>query len=156
MTTAQTQPTPAQSPDAQPVQAAQHTPGPWATDCDVETYDGADLPYVVYINSGSEKGGEICTMLHEPNEGRGRDWEEGKANARLIASAPALLAERDGYRQALETEKMLRASDVRELRAALETILEGAAPQGRETWTLADVIQEHYRIARAALEGGAK
>ena len=70
---------------------AKHTPGPWATDCDVPTFDGSDLPYVVYINHGTGKGGEICTMNHEPDEGRGRDWEEGKANARLIASAPELL-----------------------------------------------------------------
>lgn len=70
---------------------AKFTPGPWATDSDAPTFDGADLPYTVYINYGSGKGGEICTMLHEPNEGRGRDWEEGKANARLIAAAPELL-----------------------------------------------------------------
>ena len=73
-----------------------------------------------------------------------------------VRTSGEVAAERDGYRQALETEKMLRAADVRELRAALETILEGAAPKDRETWTLADVIQDHYRIARAALEGGAK
>ncbi len=69
-----------------------HTPGPWATDCDVPTFDGADIAYSVFINHGSGKGGEICSMLHEPNEGRGSDWAEGKANARLIASAPDLLA----------------------------------------------------------------
>ena len=37
------------------------------------------------------------------------------------------------------------------MRAALETILDGDTMKGRETWTLTDVIQEHYRIARAAL-----
>jgi len=40
----------------------------------------------------------------------------------------AALAERDGYRQALESEKILRASDVRELRAALH----GPSPHGAE------------------------
>jgi hypothetical protein len=38
------------------------------------------------------------------------------------------------------------------LMAALEKILEGDTTGWRETWSLADVIQEHYRIARAALQ----
>lgn len=40
-----------------------------------------------------------------------------------VRTSGEVAAERDGYRQALETEKMLRASDVRELRAALDEML---------------------------------
>ena len=49
----------------------------------------------------------------------------------------ALIAERDGYRQALETEKALRAADVRELRAALERIAEYLR-QGRAALQMAN------------------
>jgi hypothetical protein len=77
----------------------QHTPGPWATDIDKakellrkgEDIDGA----TVYVNHGSGKGGEIATLRHDPDDQLnliGDDEHEHTANARLIASAPELLA----------------------------------------------------------------
>ena len=72
------------------------------------------------------------------NDGRIRECVETgiwmQDHKDLIASAPALMA-------------------------ALERIAAGDTMTGRETWSLADVIQEHYRIAREALQmarGGAK
>jgi hypothetical protein len=38
-----------------------------------------------------------------------------------------------------------------DLLAALKAISAGNTMQGRETWTHADVLQEHYRIARNAI-----
>ncbi|OGT55551.1 MAG: hypothetical protein A3E01_00275 [Gammaproteobacteria bacterium RIFCSPHIGHO2_12_FULL_63_22] len=38
------------------------------------------------------------------------------------------------------------------LRAALKQIHAGDTMRGRELWTQAEVIQEHYRIASVALE----
>jgi hypothetical protein len=116
-----TQPTTAPKPDAQPVQAARHTPGPW------HVTNGTPVP-AQYYDIRDDCGDVLCrTNINTPRP-------ISTANARLIASAPALLA-------------------------ALEKILEGDATGWRETWSLADVIQEHYRIARAALQlarGGAK
>lgn len=103
MTTTTTQPTPAPKPDAQPVPAATHTPGPWLANVDTVWRGGEPI---------------VC---HPINSAR------SIADARLMASAPALMA-------------------------ALEKILEGDTTGWRETWSLADVIQEHYRIARAALQ----
>ena len=55
----------------------QHTPGPWTFGENV-----GKRPSWEYI-CASEDGSSICTMAQVPN---------GKANARLIASAPDLLA----------------------------------------------------------------
>lgn len=44
----------------------------------------------------------------------------------------------------------LRARNA-ELRAALETIHAGDTMAGRDSWAHADVLQEHYKICRAAL-----
>lgn len=63
------------------------TPRPWATDIDVETFDGARLDAVIYINHGSGKGGEICTFRHDPDDGLDNDSEEQRANAALIVKA---------------------------------------------------------------------
>ncbi len=123
MTTTKTQPTPAPKPDAQPVQAATHTPGPWRM-------SGSETAvYRALPNGGSDLNEPICWSTDT-----GKPSAEVSANCRLIASAPALLA-------------------------ALERIAAGDTMAGREMWSLADVIQEHYRIARAALQlamGGAK
>ena len=99
MTTNQTQPNPAPSPDAQPVQAV-----------------------------------DPSTM--QP----------------LSPYATRLLAERDGYRQALETEKTLRAADVRELRAALEAVDRLASCQSDNFTDLSLAIGECRSVARAALQ----
>ena len=68
MTTTTTQPTPAPKPDAQPVQAATHTPGPWLANVDTVWRGGEPI---------------VC---HPINSAR------SIADARLIAAAPALLA----------------------------------------------------------------
>lgn len=68
MTTTPNQPTPAPTPDAQPVQAATHTPGPWLANVDTVWRGGEPI---------------VC---HPINSAR------SIADARLIASAPALLA----------------------------------------------------------------
>jgi hypothetical protein len=121
MTTTKTQPNPAPKPDAQPVPAATHTPGPW------HVTNGTPVP-AQYYDIRDDCGDVLCrTNINTPRP-------ISTANARLIASAPALLA-------------------------ALERIAAGDTMADRETWSLADVIQEHYKIARAALQlarGGAK
>ncbi len=71
---------------------AKHTPGPWATNIEVETFDGARLDATVYINHGSGKGGEICTFRHDPDDGLDLNDAEQIANANLVAAAPELLA----------------------------------------------------------------
>jgi hypothetical protein len=114
MTTTPNQPTPAPKPGAQPVPAATHTPGPW------HVTNGTPVP-AQYYDIRDDCGDVLCrTNSNTPRP-------ISTANARLIASAPALLA-------------------------ALEKILEGDTAGWRETWSFADVIQEHYKIARAALQ----
>lgn len=61
--------------DTAPAQSGQHTPGPW------EVHDG-----LVW----SKKYGAICDPLSEV--GNNRTQPEARANARLIAAAPDLLA----------------------------------------------------------------
>lgn len=47
--------------------------------------------------------------------------------------------------------KYVLASDYERLEAALRAIETGDTMAGRSDWTLADVIQEHYKIARNAM-----
>ena len=71
-----------------------HTPGPWT----LREYKESSNPYIL-INSGSW---DIAHSRHSA-----RDWEEERANARLIAAAPTMLEmirflvdeleNRDGY-----------------------------------------------------------
>ncbi len=60
----------------------------------------------------------------------------------------------DGWRQESEDNAALivRAVNAHEaMRTALKTILEGNTMAGKAEWSHADVIQEHYKIARTAL-----
>ena len=75
---------PAPKPDAQPVQAATHTPGPWAAiigggGCSVIVNSTVQMPILVQIAPD--------TLYAHPER-----VAEAQANARLIAAAPALLA----------------------------------------------------------------
>lgn len=63
------------------------TPRPWATDIEVQTFDGAILDATIYVNHGSGKGGEICTFRHDPDDGLDNRSEEQIHNARLIVHA---------------------------------------------------------------------
>ncbi len=68
---------------------AGHTPGPWAINPDTLTYRGNSIR----IERIDPKAGILASIadVFAPN-GAGDRWiEEGRANARLIASAPALL-----------------------------------------------------------------
>lgn len=67
------------------------------------------------------------TLALCPGDSRADGLAAVQANARLIAAAPELLE-------------------------ALRKILNGDTMQGQESWSLADVIQEHYKIARQAIE----
>ena len=77
-----------------------HTPGPWEFDegnmgsCYSKPYYGiiTNSHYSVYIHVGA--------IADDHRGNRGRE-DECIANARLIAAAPELLAERDRLRQAL-------------------------------------------------------
>ena len=64
------------------------TPRPWATDIEVETFDGSQMELaVIYVNHGSGKGSEICAFRHAPEEGLDNTSEEQIHNARLIVKA---------------------------------------------------------------------
>ncbi len=66
---------------------SQHTPGPWATD--MEGLDnGDDIP----INASGVYIATVTTCWPCVMDLDGELQEEGKANARLIAAAPDLLA----------------------------------------------------------------
>jgi len=76
--------TPAPKPDAQPVQAATHTPGPWEArigggGCSVIVNSTVQMPILVQIAPDA--------LYSHPNQ-----VAEAQANARLIAAAPSLLA----------------------------------------------------------------
>ena len=75
---------PAPKPDAQPVQAASHTPGPWAASlggggCSVTVNSTVQMPILVQIATDA--------LYAHPER-----VAEAHANARLIAAAPRLLA----------------------------------------------------------------
>ena len=90
---------------------AQHTPGPWQVigeddlpghdDLAIVAFDvsapGEDAPSIFICNVGSD-GGRYGAFA--PVEA-GEEWPVSLANARLIASAPELLAERDRLRAEL-------------------------------------------------------
>ena len=67
-------------------------------------------------------------------------WEESEANARLIASLPTLLAERDALKAALEAS-----------RAELETV-DGLLSECRQTVALC-AARVHVQSAHRALTG---
>lgn len=70
---------------------SQHTPGPWKTGRDdMQSYDGAGEPFT-YIYHATLKDGEHLGQPLPLTIGRA-EGENNKANARLIASAPDMLA----------------------------------------------------------------
>lgn len=80
------------NPPAQPDQARAHTPGPW------RVFAGTIIQ--------ADKNGEeiiLCSVL-EPSQFNPKNFDETRANARLIASAPDLLRQRD---ELLEVLKMV-------------------------------------------------
>ena len=81
-------------------------------------------PWTVESDRTTVAMGNQCVIVAPAPDGASQ--AETRANTALIAAAPDLLA-------------------------ALLAISAGNTMQGRETWTHADVLQEHYRIARVAL-----
>jgi hypothetical protein len=73
---------------------AKHTPGPWKADVDGPFTLGGDTVSVEAITEdGKLVRREICTLLIDTEEDEDSpEAEEDKANARLIAAAPDLLA----------------------------------------------------------------
>jgi hypothetical protein len=102
----------------------QFTPGPW------EAYEASGAGWsvrIAYTHEGYTGPYPICSMAWWQFDKPGIiDNEISKANAKLIASAPVL------YR-------------------ALEQIAGGDC-MNKSIYSHADVIQEHYRIARNALK----
>lgn len=93
-----------QTTNASAAKLAEHTPGPWDTDIveAIEIIDSEGVNSglkndtrisgaVVYINHGSGKGGQICSLPHDPYDGLDLHDIEYQANARLIAAAPELM-----------------------------------------------------------------
>jgi len=74
--------------DKAPVDLSKATARPWATDIDVETFDGAQMEIAtIFVNHGSGQGGEICAFRHDPDDGLDNNSEEQRANAHLIVLA---------------------------------------------------------------------
>ena len=100
-TTTTTTTTPAPKPDAQPVQAATHTPGPWAV-LNVEN-EKAEVWYRPNDGLASLIACTYeCSICEEHGGG-------GAANARLIAAAPALLAALEAIHEAGRMSSQPRA-----------------------------------------------
>jgi hypothetical protein len=78
-------------------EAKEHTPGPWRE----RINDSGSVLGIYSSNKESGIGDMICYMTN-PVPGN----HEGKANARLIASAPALLKIVDGFLNTLLTENL--------------------------------------------------
>ena len=103
MPTTKTQPTPAPKPDAQPVQAANFTPGPWEIWGNLGEMDlavgpvagGVAVAQIVTVNGIGIMDGETAQL--------------GAANARLIAAAPALLAALEAIHEAGRMSSQPRA-----------------------------------------------
>jgi hypothetical protein len=70
-----------------------HSPGPWKWEA---AYEGADL-WLRHSNSTVDKPLGDCVLIAE-----GGKWPPSAEDARLIASAPTLLAERDELLAALK------------------------------------------------------
>lgn len=99
---------PPKPPHPSPEEARGFTPGPWrdyddghGEDCDPEEPGKRwiSIRTVEVAEDGSESAGEeIAVIVNRCGE----PTEEQRMNAALLASAPALLAERDALRGALE------------------------------------------------------
>jgi hypothetical protein len=77
---------------------AGHTPGPWQV-----SHVGGTWRHSVHSEAKS-----ICTTANTTAE----DHDEDEANARLMADAPKLLAERDRLREALN--QLIERTDIAE------------------------------------------
>lgn len=122
-----------------PTERPTHTPGPW----EVNDSDG-DYFYIEHVHPDDSPLGQGTETVAALARGFAFGGEASTvANARLIASAPALLAERDALRERVRT-----------LREAIKPFAEiSLIPPGRE-----DYIQTPYEVdandvtaARAAL-----
>lgn len=79
-----------------------HTPGPWIADFHNEQREGGR--FITYVRGGNQ----LVPIAAVPTgvEGYGRD--EGRANARLIAAAPDLLAAvQDGLQALVGVDRLL-------------------------------------------------
>ena len=101
---------------------AKFTPGPWATDIEVKTFDGQILDATIYVNHGSGKGGAICIFQHDPEDGLDNTDPEQIANAHLIAAAPELyeaLGALENCRQTIHGQFVVSKEGIDRARAAL-------------------------------------
>ena len=123
---------------------AGHTPGPW---CTAEGTSGTHYGKVHILACGS---GAMCVARardrYDDRDGVGPSFEQAEANARLIAAAPALLAERDALRA--EVAELREALEDVELRCTQARLASGI---GRQTLKRVDFLRgELERIAAAA------
>lgn len=84
---------------------SKHTPGPWKDhgaylDKDDDAWEGEKWTEITSSNQGHGVGGPICQVYLDDVDEDG--WAEQRANARLIARAPALLAENERLRGILD------------------------------------------------------
>lgn len=81
-----------------PVSKPLHTPGPWVVDLEQRFTLGGDTVSVEALTAdGKYVEREICNLMLDTDEHPdGPQWLEDCANARLIASAPDLLAAAEG------------------------------------------------------------
>lgn len=90
----------------------QHTPGPWYLIDERFLHD----KYLVSIGEPNAGGTTVCNILSEP----GDDFGKCKANARLIAAAPDLLAAVRGMIEAYDNDSIAHLEQAsREARAAI-------------------------------------
>lgn len=66
---------------------ATHTPGPWVADFHNEQRDGGR--FITHVRGGNQ----LVPIAAVPTGVEGYGREEGRANARLIAAAPDMLAQ---------------------------------------------------------------
>ena len=106
---------------------SKHTPGPWVYDeenADGDTYTIAHSPnYQAAIRSVSDPA--VLVDIRRSDLADSRSLEEARANARLIAAAPELLAACQAY---LDAEKLTNAAAyVRALSETKRLIAEAVA-----------------------------
>lgn len=72
--------------EGKPEQVKGHTPGPWLADFHNEQRNGGR--FITHVHGGNQ----LVPIAAVPTGVEGYGREEGRANARLIAAAPDLLA----------------------------------------------------------------
>jgi hypothetical protein len=118
-----------QAPLANPVTSASFTTGPW----EVETFGDYSS---IYTKSAPANGGDIICNSPDPVEERS-SFEHWQANARLIASAPDLLAALELTRATLQGIKGMAETESR---------------NGSDAWGRAvGMLKEQIATNRAAL-----